>query len=396
MTTAADLFGQFNEAGKLVSISSQQGQGLPVAVGAIYAPKWLSALGRVQAGTGQAVLALIGDSTTVSAGAGGGAKGADNARVGALSARLVSLLQAEGVPASDESFFGEHLLQAFNGVNFATYDTRFSVAGGASFYPDGQFQSLGGLPWRLNAAGHEVRFTTSNQVDTAKIIFANRLGGTFDTTFAGGPSLGLTSANATSTVGTVTKTFARSAGQLALKWSSGNNAIIGAILYDSVSPKVNVVNLGCYGDKVTSANGYANNANEWRGGAALSALSPDLTVIDMTINSLTQDGAQMVPQYRKALSTIVQDALSTGSDVVIATPNPVDSPNQYDATFDAYMEAIFSVASQYGVRVLDVFGRLGGDWSKANARGLFFDSLHPNAAGYAAKAIALKNELKVW
>lgn len=391
----ADIYGRFDETGKFKGLVSNDGQTLPINIGQPDAPAWVAAIARVLAGTGQAIVALIGDSTTVGAGAGTGAKGADGARPGAASARLVQLLNGVGIPAADDSFFGEHLLQAFSGVNFATYEARFATAGGASFYSDGQFQSLGGIPWRLSAAGHEVRFTPTNQVDSAKIIYFNRLGGSFDVTFAGGASLGITTGSGALSVGSVTKTFVKGAGQLAIKWSAGNNAIAGALLYDSTTPRVNVVNLGCYGDKLTAAMGYAKNANEWRGGAALAALAPHLTIVDMTINSIQQDGLSGVSSYRESLAKVASDVIAAGSDLMFALPNPIDSTFQTDGTALAYYGAIFDVADAYGARVVDVFGRMG-DWTKANNAGLFFDSLHPSKAGYAAKAMCLANAVRVW
>lgn len=247
----------------------------------------------------------------------------------------------------------------------------------------------------MNAAGHEVRFTPTNQVDSAKIIYFNRLGGSFDVTFAGGASLGITTGSGALSVGSVTKSFARGAGQLAVKWSAGNNAIAGALLYDSTTPRVNVVNLGCYGDKLTTAMGYAKNTNEWRGGAALAALAPDLTIVDMTINSIQQDGTQGVAAYRDALAKVASDVIAAGSDLMFALPNPVNSTFQTDGTALAYYGAIFDVADAYGARVVDVFGRMG-DWTKANNAGLFFDALHPSKAGYAAKAMCLANAVRVW
>lgn len=391
----SDIYGRFDDSGKFKGLVSNDGETLPINIGQPDTPTWLAALGRVVGGTGQAIVALIGDSTTVGAGAGTGAKGADGARAGAASARLVQLLNGVGVPASDDSFFGEHLLQAFNGVNFATYETRFAPAGGASYYTDGSFQSLGGIPWRLNAAGHEVRFTPTNQVDSAKIIYFNRLGGSFDVTFAGGASLGITTGSGALSVGSVTKNFTKGSGQLAIKWSAGNNAIAGALLYDSTTPRVNVVNLGCYGDKLTTAMGYAKNTNEWRGGAALAALAPDLTIVDMTINSIQQDGTQGVAAYRDALAKVAEDVIAAGSDLMFALPNPINTTFQTDGTALAYYGAIFDVADAYGARVVDVFGRLG-DWTKANNAGLFFDALHPSKAGYAAKAMCLANAVRVW
>lgn len=359
--------------------------------------KLYAGIAKVLSGQGQCFIGLIDDSTGVGAGAGSGGAGLIGARVGSPTAQLASLLTSIGVPASDDSWFGEHLIEAFQGVTRAQYDTRFTVSASAAYYPNGAFQSLGGIPFRLNSAGKAVNFTPTNQVNTAKIFYANRFtGGTFDTTFAGGASLGTTVAAGGNTIGSTTKTFTKGAGALSISWVSGDNAILGAICYDTTTPRVNVVNLSCYGDKLTSSNGYANNANaDFRGGAALSSLGLDAVIVGMTVNSENQDGLAGVAAYKTALTKVCNDVVASGADLIISTPHKIGTSAQTSGICDAYVAAIREVATQFNAPVIDLYQRID-DYTTFNALGLYFDTLHLTTSGYRAKAQEFARVLNVW
>lgn len=359
--------------------------------------KLYAGVARVLSGQGQCFIGVIDDSTGVGAGAGSGGLGLIGARPGSPTAQFAALLTSVGVPASDDSWFGEHLTEAFQGVTRAQYDTRFTVSGSAAYYPNGAFQSLGGIPFRLNSTGKAVNFTPTNQVNTAKIFYANRFtGGTFDTTFAGGASLGTTVAAGGNTIGSTTKTFTKGAGALSISWVSGDNAILGAVCYDTTTPRVNVVNLSCYGDKLTSSNGYANNANaDFRGGAALSSLGLDAVVVGMTVNSENQDGLAGVDAYKTALTKVCNDVVAAGSDLILSTPHNIGTASQTSGICDAYVAAIREVAAQFDAPLIDLYQRLDS-YSTFNALGLYFDTLHLTTIGYRAKAQEFARVLNVW
>lgn len=114
--------------------------------------KTYTALRRVSEGMGQAFIGLFGDSTTLGAGAGSGAKGLVAAATSSPSAKMAEYLTSVGIPAADNCFFGEGLIQAYQSTNYSAYDTRFAVAGTASYYGNGQQTSLGGIMWQLNAS----------------------------------------------------------------------------------------------------------------------------------------------------------------------------------------------------------------------------------------------------
>ena len=378
--TTGRWLGVIDKAGneQRVPSSSADPYGAPIQL-----TKLQAALLRVLTGAGQAFIGVIGDSTTVGAGAGTGGKGLLAARAGSPTSQLASRLNAIGIPASDDSWFGEHLIEAYQSVTLAQYETRVTVAGSAAYYPDGTFQSLGGIPYRLNSAGKSISFTPTNQTDTAKFFFFNNLAGTVDCSFAGGGSLGTVTGTGASSIGYSIKTYTKGAGAFAISWSSGNSAVIGAICYDSTTPRVNVLNLGCYGDKLTATNGYANNPNYWRGGAALSVLGLDAVIVDMTINSANQDGAAGVSAYKAALIKVCQDVVTAGADLILATPHVINTTAQTDGTVGLYLQAIREVAASFNAPVIDMQAAISSPSALAS---LYFDTLHLTTAGYRSKA----------
>jgi hypothetical protein len=354
-----------------------------------------SSIAKVLSGQGQAFIGLSDDSTGVGAGAGTGGKGLINARPGCPTAQLVSLLNSAGIPAADDSWFGEHLIEAFQGVTLAQYDTRFTVSGAASYYPDGQFQSLGGIPFQLNSVGKAVNFTPTNQTDTTKFFYFNSLGGTVDTSFAGGGSLGTVVASGANTIGSSTKTYAKGAGAFTVSWSAGNNAVLGGVSYDSTTPRVNVLNLSAYGDKLTSTNGYVKNKNYWRGGSALSVFGLDAVIVGMTINSANQDGVAGVEAYKQSLIVMCTDVVNSGADLILSTPHNIGTTNQSNGICDMYIAAIRSVAAMFNAPIIDLYQRID-NYATFNANGLYFDALHLSTIGYRAKAQEMFRVLNVW
>jgi len=357
--------------------------------------KLQSGIAKVMAGTGQCYIGMLGDSTTVGAGAGTGAKFLIGARSKSPTARLAAALVAAGIPASDDSWFGEHIIQAFQSVTREQYDSRFTVSAAASYHADGQYQSLGGIPFNLNSAGKAVNFTPTNTVDTVDIYSYNRVAGVFDVSFAGGASLGTVTNLVTPTIKKTTKTFTRGTGAVQAIWVSGNVDILGMVAYDSTTPRVNVMNWGTYGDKLTAANGYVNNVNEWRGGAALSVVAPDLVIVDMTINHEIADGLAGVSAYKAALTALCNDVVASGAGLVLATPHYVNNVAQTTGICDAYVAAIRDVALAFNAPISDVYRRLD-DYATFNTQGMYADTLHLTAPGYAAKIQEVMRVINVW
>lgn len=357
--------------------------------------KLQSGIAKVMAGTGQCYIGLAGDSTSVGAGAGTGAKFLIGARSKSPAAQLASALVSAGIPAADDSWFGEHLIAAFQATTMTQYDSRFTVSAAANYYPNGDYRSLGGIPYLLNSAGKAVNFTPTNAVDTVDIYSYNEVAGVFDVSFAGGASLGTVTNLVTPTVKKTTKTFTRGTGAVQALWVSGSATILGMVAYDSTTPRVHVMGWGMYGAKLTDADSYVNNTHEWRGGAVLSVVAPDVVIVDMTINSEIAGGLSGVAAYKAALTTLCNDVVASGADLVLATPHYVGNAAQTTGICDAYVSAIHGVATTFDAPVIDVYGRLD-DYATFNAHGMYADTLHPTPAGYRARVQEAMRVLNVW
>lgn len=364
--------------------------------------KWYTAVARVMSGQGQAYIGLFDDSTGL--GAGAGSSGTTN-MIGAApyspTAQFVSWLNSQGIPAADNAFFGEGLFQAFGpSITPAQYDSRFAYAGTASYFPNGNQQSLRGIMLQIDAAGEGLSFTpkiagSNSNVDTAKIISCNRYTGTWDSNFNGGASLGTVTGSGASTLAITTKSFTRGTGPFNITWSSGNNVFVGGIFTDSTTPRVNVLNFSSYGDKLTIASGVVNNPNEWRGGLAMAALALDACIVGMTINSENQDGIAGVAAYKAALIKLCNDVVNSGADLILKTPHAIGTAPQTNGITDAYIQAIREVAAQFDAPIIDMYQRMD-NYTAFNALTMYDDTLHLKKPGYFATAMEYARVLNCW
>lgn len=358
-------------------------------------PKTYAGFQRVCSGMGSMWLGLAGDSTTVSMGASNTTPAnATNGLTGAGAARyakaLADYLTSIGIPASDNGFFGEGMFGAFTpSLAYASYDSRFALIGTASYYGNGAQQSAGGILWQLNATGEGVSYTPtlsgSNMTyDRVRVIYCKRTTGSFTVSNPGGGSTAqtITTTAASNTIGVTDVVVTRGSGVFNLTWASGDNWIIGAIPWDSLTPRVHILTMGNYGDRITSNNGIANNTNEWRGGAVMAALGLDACVVDMSINSIQIDGLAGVSAFQTALDKVGGDIVGSGADFIPATQHAIGTVNQ-GAVSDAYVAAIKAVAASRSSQVFDAYATIT---PYASYPQLYYDTLHLTSGGYMAKA----------
>lgn len=352
--------------------------------------KTYTAIKRVMEGMGDAFYGLAGDSTTLSAGAGTSTKGLTGAATNRYAAQMAAYLTSIGIPAADNWFGGEGLIQAFQSVNYVTYDPRFTTSGTASFFANGAQQSVAGIMWQLNSTGEAVSYTpqiagANSNYDTVKIWYCNRTTGSFTVSQPGGGSTAqtITTTAAASTIGSVTVALTRGSGICNLTWASGDNWIIGAVFYDSQVPRLNIMTFGNYGDRLVSTYSMANNPNEWRGGAVIASMGLDGCFVDMSINHIQVDGIGGVAAFSTALTTVANDIVGSGADLILSTPHNIGTANQ-GATSDAYVAAIKAVAASVsGAQVFDAYAKFT-PYATYSAT-LYYDTLHLSIAGYGAK-----------
>ncbi|TAK84516.1 MAG: hypothetical protein EPO09_20800 [Aquabacterium sp.] len=360
-------------------------------------PKTSQAIAMVLAGLAQAFVGGFGDSTELGTGAGTGVKGLIGAAAGRPSAQMAAYLASVGIPAADNSFFGEGFIQAFPpNMQFSDFDSRFRWIAGASHYPNGQQTSLGGVMGRANGVGLGVGFTptypcepTRNIIyDTVRVVYCDRTTGSITVSNPGGGSVASTiTTDGTFKVKVATVSLTRGSGECQILCASGDVWIIGATFYDSQIPRVNIMSFGQYGDKLTSATGAVKNTNEWRGGAVLAQLGLDACWFDMTLNSYG-DGLAGVSAFSDALRSIVKEVAAAGTETVIASPHAVGTGNQGTVS-NAYVQAARQVTSETGSQFHDVYKRLTpyAAYSATHIFGGDGTTLHLSAGGNHAKGV---------
>jgi hypothetical protein len=127
---------------------------------------------------------------------------------------------------------------------------------------------------------------------------------------------------------------------------------------------------------------------------------PDLTIIALETNDYA-NGPAILANYVASMRILIESGLKTGSVVLVATPTPRlrsgidgtpgnsnDIPLDQSPTLAEYTQALYSLADEYDLVVVDMQARWG-DWDTANAAGLMLDNYHPNDRGNWDYALAV-------
>lgn len=343
--------------------------------------KWRAALAKVQAGTGHAKLACIGDSRTL------GATGLTNRATQSWTAQLKSILAARGLPAQCEAMFGcgGTTLSIIAGVDpRITFGTGWSQGGVACF--GGNTISF------FNAVDAAFNFAPLTNTDTADVYYdISSVGGKFTLTVNGGTSLGQTSAfNATASLGKVTVSYTAGANTLNI---TGNNVpsfgavnIVGIHQYLSTTPAVQILPMGWTGSKIADWTGMATPYGPLGG---LSVVAPDLTVIDLTVNDAA--ASSDVATFTANTQLLITAAKAVG-DVVLIVGMPPASSFANLATYQRFVTAYYALANSNDIPLIDISAR----WVSqivSNALGFYVDNAHGSRTGYADMALAVANAI---
>ena len=152
--------------------------------------------------------------------------------------------------------------------------------------------------------------------------------------------------------------------------------------------RARVINAGWGGARIAD---WITTDQPYRAYGSIPAAAPDLSVVCLTINDWNAGTA--VATYKAGLGTLVDRCLTTG-DVLLMTGCPSD-PAQGKASYAAQAalrDAVFEVAATRGLAApIDGTALFGGSF----AAGLMFDSVHPNAAGQARIAEAVRARVKL-
>ncbi|HEU0043724.1 SGNH/GDSL hydrolase family protein [Sphingomonas sp.] len=307
--------------------------------------KWRRGKAHARAGTRNARIAFIGDSTT------GG--------VGAIAPFNVPELLGARAKARGWSVYAENLFGSLDQV-----DTRL-VQGGWG----GLLNTAGGAMQHSNATGAPLAFTPTQAFDTIVIAYPrNGPLGSFAVNVDGGASLGTINQSGSAALMTTTFTVSLGVHTVNLTWAAGLAYVASIRTCNSAAKGLEIANMGISGAKAID---WISEAQPWDTLAALKAYAPDLTVINLCINDII-NGPTPIPSFTTSMTAIVTAAKLSG-DVVLVVPEQIGDFAQFHA-------AIRSLSAGLDVGLYDLAERWLG---VAAAPEWMSDGIHPSASGYA-------------
>lgn len=343
-------------------------------------PVWSAAVRTMQAGGREARLLCIGDSVTQGYGAVSGGW-TPNGRAGAWPERLAAMMSGRGLPASAASVAGAGAADGASG-GYSAYDPRVTMGAGwgvnALTGMGGKlFSGAASSPgmWSFQPDGPVDRFDLWAVTNTALGVLTVETDGAVRAT---------ASTTKAASMEVTTVAFPETAGPVSVRWASGGAVFIaGGVAWRSDVRRARVINAGWGGARIAD---WITTDQPYRAYGSIPAAAPDLSVVCLTINDWNAGTA--VATYKAGLGTLVDRCLTTG-DVLLMTGCPSD-PAQGKASYaaqTALRDAVFDVAATRGLAApIDGTALFGGSF----AGGLMFDSVHPNAAGQARIAEAIR------
>nr|WP_314436858.1 SGNH/GDSL hydrolase family protein [uncultured Brevundimonas sp.] len=348
-------------------------------------PVWSAAVRAMQAGGREAQLLCIGDSVTQGYGAVAGGW-TPKARSAAWPERLAALMSGRGLPASAASVAGAGAADGATG-GYPAYDPRVGLGAG---WGVNALTGLGGkLFWGAASSTGGWTFQPDGPVDRFDLWAVNNTALGVLTVETDGEVRAVVNTTKAPAMEVTTVAFPETSGPVTVRWSSGGAVFIaGGVAWRSSVRRARVVNAGWGGAKAAD---WTTTDQLYRAYGSIPVAAPDLSVICLTINDW--NGATAVATYKTSLGLLVDRCLMTG-DVLLMTGAPSD-PAQGKASYAvqaAVKTAVFEVAASRSLATpIDGAALFGGTF----APGLMSDAVHPNAAGQARIAEAVRARVMI-
>lgn len=338
--------------------------------------KWRLAFAKTIYGLGDSKVLVVGDSSIAGSGSTGVSGYNNNTRAGGMPVQLARMFQNRVCEANADGFIGASIQ-----ANYANYDYRFTNDG--NWTTGNSLNNAIGGAFRTAVAGAVSSVTPSKAWTHAIVYYAqSATQGTFGVGINGGS---LTAVNANGSNAMPSVTVSNTTPGLNTLNLVKNNAtsinILGFQFYDSTKSQVRIIPAAWPGGKAAD---LSPNANPWDGTSQITAVAPDLTIIDCTINdwnaATTIGDSVTAGTYIYQINLMVQAAKVTGSVLLVSGAPSSISGNAALAVQQTYVDALSTYASANGCAFLDNWRRM---ISYELATAFYSDALHRKYVGYA-------------
>lgn len=329
-------------------------------------------------------LLILGDSTSVGAGAGtngAGTTGLVGSRTVNWPTRLAAMLTGYGLPATNAGIFSGQSV-ASDSITYSAYDPRLTVTGWAV----SNIGTIGGSVWLSSTNGHTLVFNPGVTFDRFDVYTTTGTSNGDFTTDIGGGSLGTisTTAGANGFIKT-TVSCTRGANTITITKSGTSPVyIVGIVPWDSTVNALEIIQGGRFGGVIAN---NVNSGSPWTASnaALLSAIDADVVLLEMTINDA--NAGTTGAAYAASLATLRAAHVAAGAEFVTLTGIPSNNAATTNGGLAAIWTALEASAASNG----DMHIRYGAraTYEQNNALGWMYDNVHGTSALYADKALLL-------
>lgn len=342
--------------------------------------RWSTDLAAVVAGTGNARILCMGDSTMH------GSTGAGTNQRPNETKALANLFVTNGIKAHDDANFG---MSDFSAAKRLYKDLRYT--GTFTMYSAG---TLGGFMAQGTAIGQTLTYTPETVCDTFRVFFwSTGTGASTSTVIIQATGGTPTSALSMSTIGQAFGTTSlRYIDVSAATLTAGNSVTItmaaGILIplvavecWDSTASQVIIVNAGHHG---SSTPNWIVESASLRAPLDILKNFPDGYYSAVYIRPGINDSGNANPiegVYKPNLRTI-RNGVGSKSSFIIGAANPISS-----GAVDPYNVANAELAAELGAAFINSRVDANFDtYAHASAAGLMVDTLHPDPSGFALMA----------
>ena len=326
-----------------------------------------------------------------STGAGQSTGGGTSQAVNAWPMQLARRLQAAGINAGANGFFGDkgNWGGAQGIASVLAGDFRLSIADGTTI---GGSQAFGGNAFLFAAVPGRLSFTPQNPVTRFEVAWRdNASARSFNATIDAGPAALISTTGVAALRRTLLAAVPLGMHTVNFDWVAGNVTVIGCHAYNDANGRkeISILNGGISGAPSARFNAETDAAVGLT--ATLAAYQFDAAFYDDAPINDWRNGVSVAASKANATAW-VQKVKAANVDPVLITPLWDNGTLGLTAQQNSYAAMLFEVALEQDVPLIDIRAAWES-YALASAKGWYSDSIHPAFAGYAGKAAMMQGAL---